>query len=119
MTAIVVKETKLDLENHLFFQVYFKELALVGFLNDYQKYIATFFDKEGLNSIYSGLNKIENVDVNFTIEPDIASEIIDNRNDDKLGNFAKLYYYMFPHFWFEDYKMKSIINQSFLLLMNL
>ena len=115
MTAIVVQETKLDLENQLFFQIYFKELSLAGLMDKDKNFLKNFDDNEFSYSLYSNFNKIENVDVNFTIEPDIASEIIDNRNDDKLGNFAKLYYYMFPHFWFEDYKMKSIINQSFFI----
>ena len=61
------------------------------------------------------INKIENVDVNFTIDLEVASEETDDRYFDQLGQFAKLYYYMFPHMWYESFQMKSIINQSFFL----
>ena len=46
LTAIVVKETKLDLENQLFFQVYFIELTSCGFLDttDQKKIIQNFGD---------------------------------------------------------------------------
>ena len=113
LTAIVVKETKLDLENQLFFQVYFKELESVGFMDIGNRFTKNLTDNEGFYSLYSGLNKIDNVDVNFTIEPDIAIYLMDRRSKDNLGQLAKLYYYMFPHIWYESFQMKSIINQSF------
>ena len=115
VSSIVVKETKLDLENHLFFQVYFKELQSVGFMDRYGYFLQDFVDNEGSNTLYSGLNKIENVDVNFTIDLEVASEETDERYFDQLGQLAKLYYYMFPHMWYESFQMKSIINQSFFL----
>ena len=115
LTAIVVKETKLDLENQLFFQVYFKELESVGFMDIGNRFTKNLTDNEGFYSLYSGLNKIDNVDVNFTIEPDIAIYLMDRRSKDNLGQLAKLYYYMFPHIWYESFQMKSIINQSFFI----
>ena len=114
LTAIVVKETKLDLENQLFFQVYYKELESVGFIDEGKNFLQNFSENNG-TGFYSGLNKIANIDVNFTVELDIASQKIDARDCDQLGKFAKLYYYMFPHIWYESFQMNSIINQSFFL----
>ena len=34
LTSIVIKETKIDIENQLFFQVYFKELVSVGLIDE-------------------------------------------------------------------------------------
>ena len=61
------------------------------------------------------INDIQNVAVNFSIQADIAKEAIDGRSVDQLGRFAKIYYYMFPHIWYESYLMNSIINQSFFI----
>ena len=115
LTAMVVKDTNLDLENQLFFQVYFEELSLAGFMDEDKNFLKDFADDEGSNTLYSGLNKINNVDVNFTIDRDIASYIMDKRNSDKLGKVAKLYFFIFPHIWFESFQVKSIINQSFFI----
>ena len=51
VSSIVVKETKLDLENHLFFQVYFKELQSVGFMDRYGYFLQDFVDNEGSNTL--------------------------------------------------------------------
>ena len=115
LNAIVVKETKLDLENHLFFQVYFKELSSIGFMDQSTYILKDITDNEGSHTIYSDLNKVENVDVNFTIDENIASDEMDLQYYNTVGQLAKLYYYMFPHIWYESFQMKSIINQSFFL----
>ena len=113
LTTIVVKETKLDVENQLFFQAYFKELASVGFIDKDKNFLQGFTEESA--GLYSKLNDIQNVAVNFSIQADIAKEAIDGRSVDQLGRFAKIYYYMFPHIWYESYLMNSIINQSFFI----
>ena len=114
LTALVTKETKLDLENQLFFQVYFKELASLGFLkNENGNKFFPDLTIDNYNSLYSSLNRKGGVDVNFTLDIDKTKENIDGRNKDNLGEFAKIYYYMFPYIWYESLNVKTIINQSF------
>jgi len=119
VTAMLVKETQLDLENQLFFQVYFKELSSVGFLNnnknENKKFIHTFEEYKDSVSLFSSLNRYKEVDVNFTVDMENVKTKIDGRNYDNLGELAKIYYYMFPFIWYETVLMNSIINQSFFL----
>ena len=117
LTAIVVKETKLDVENQLFFQIYFQELTSCGFLDttDQKKIIQNLDDNEETISIFSSLNGYRGVDVNFTLDSENAKEKIDNVFTDNLGEFAKLYYYMIPSIWYESLMTNSIINQSFFM----
>ena len=96
LTAIVIKDTKLILENHIFFQAYFKELQSIGFINEGKNILQNFTENNN-TFLYSGLNKIINVDVNFTVDLDIGREKIDGRECDQLGKYAKIYFYMFPH----------------------
>ena len=115
VTAILVKETKFDVENQLFFQVYFKELSSVGFINnDNEKFIKDF-DNEDSVTLYKRLNNLGGVDINFDVELDLADSLINKREDDQFGEFAKIYYYMFPLIWYESLLMRSIINQSFFI----
>ena len=119
VTAMLVKETQLDLENQLFFQVYFKELSSVGFLNnnkdENKKFIHTFEEYNDSVSLFSSLNRYKEVDVNFTVDMENVKTKIDGRNYDNLGELAKIYYYMFPFIWYETVLMNSIINQSFFI----
>ena len=115
LTSVIVKDTKLDIENQLFFQVYFKELASVGVLDENKNIFKSFSDNSGSTSLYSKLNNINNINVNFSIHEEFAKEKIDERYDDKLGNFAKIYYYMFPFIWYESLQIKPLINQSFFI----
>ena len=115
LTSVIVKDAKLDIENQLFFQVYFKELASVGVLDENKNIFKSFSDNSGSTSLYSKLNNINNINVNFSIHEEFAKEKIDERYDDKLGNFAKIYYYMFPFIWYESLQIKPLINQSFFI----
>ena len=115
LTSTVVKETKIDIDNQIFFQIYFRELISAGFFEDGKNFFQTFSDNKDLIYFYSGLNNIENADVNFTIDEELATTNIDEREYDQLGKFAKIYYFMFPYIWYESFKTKSIINQSFLI----
>ena len=117
LTAIFVKETKLDLENQLFFQVYFQELTSCGFLDttEQKKFLQNLGDNEDSISIFSSLNNYKGIDVNFTLDKDLAKEKIDNIYYDNLGELAKLYYYMYPSIFYESVMINSIINQSFFI----
>ena len=115
LTSTVVKETKIDIDNQIFFQIYFRELISARFLEDGKNFFQNFSDNKDLIYFYSGLNNIENADVNFTIDEELATKYIDDRGNDQLGKFAKIYYYMFPFIWYESFKTKSIINQSFFI----
>ena len=115
LTAIVVKETKLDVENQLFFQIYFQELTSCGFLDnsDGKKIIQNFGDNEESINIFSPLNRFLDNDVNFTVDLNVVKNKIDDFYDNYLVEFCKIYYYMFPHIWYESLMMNTIINQSF------
>ena len=115
LTAISIKENKLELENQLFFQVYFKELTLNGVLSDEENdpFLSKFNDEDFY--LFSELNYYKGLDVNFTISPDYAINQIEERYYDKLGEFCKIYYYMFPYLWYESYYTNSLINQSFFI----
>jgi len=117
LTAIVVKETKLDLENQLFFQVYFIELTSCGFLDttDQKKIIQNFGENEDSTSIFSSLNDYKGFGDNFTIDLNIAKEKIDDNYNHNLGELCKLYYYMFPSIWYESLMTNAIINSSFFI----
>ena len=116
LTAVVIKETKLDVENLLFFQVYFKELASTGFLD---KKIISNLTKDGeidSFSLFSKFNDYKVGDTNFTLDEDSAEIQINERQSDNLGEFVKIYYYMFPYIWHEFFLMKTNIKQSFFIV---
>ena len=115
LTSIVVKDTKIDTENQLFFQIYFRELISDGLLDETKNFFPNFSKNPGSTSLYSKLNNINNVDANFNIQEDIATNKIDERSYDKLGNLAKIYYYMFPHIWYDSLLKNTLINQSFFI----
>ena len=115
LTTNIVKETKIDIENQLFFQVYYKELASAGLMNEDKSYFHSFYENPDSASFFSKLNNINNIDVNFNIPEDMATEKIEQRYSDKLGNFAKIYYYMFPYIWYESLQTNLLINQSFFI----
>ena len=113
LTSVVVKDTKIDIENHLFFQVYFKELASAGIMNERKEFFPTFEEKPKSISLYSKLNNIKNTSIYFDIPKDTYS--VDYRYYDNLGNLMKLYYFMFPHIWYSSLITNSLINESFFI----
>ena len=56
LTSIVIKETKIDIENQLFFQVYFKELSTAGLMDESKYFFPSFSDNPGSTSIFSKLS---------------------------------------------------------------
>ena len=115
LTAINLQENKLDTENQLFFHVYFKELSMGGFINDELEY--QFLPKltEDDFQLFSELNFYKGIDANFTLNPDNARKKFEEKYYNILGEFGKLYYYMFPYMWYESLYTNSFINQSFFL----
>ena len=119
ITSLILKDTKLDLENQLFFQIYFKELASVGFLNTEscktdEKFLPKMNEEEA--SFYTILNKYNGINVNFSIHHQVAEDVLEKKSKNNLGGFVKLYYYMFPYMWYETLSMSSLINQSFIVV---
>ena len=55
-----------------------------------------------------------NINAKFNISEDITKNKMEDRIYYKLGNFAKIYYYIFPHIWYESFRSNSIITLSLL-----
>ena len=118
LTAQVIKETKLDFENLLFLQVYFKELTKDGFLdsnNTNKKFFPEFYGDENIISLFSSLNNYKGIEINFTLDENAVKSYLDERNVDQLGELTKIYYYLFPSIWQESLLINSLINQSFFI----
>ena len=52
LTTNIVKETKIDIENQLFFQVYYKELASAGLMNEDKSYFHSFCENPDSASFF-------------------------------------------------------------------
>ena len=63
--------------------------------------------------MFSKLNNIKNTDSNFEIPDDPELNQIEAGYYEKLGDFAKIYYYMFPYIWYSSLLSNTLINQSF------
>ena len=111
-----IKSSYEELQDLMFFKIYFKELISMGFLNETSK----IFPNISHNSetfyqdldFYSKILKMNNI---FTISKKDANKYIDKRKD-IFSEFAKLYYYILPNLIFEDYNREIYINQSFLII---
>ena len=116
LTAIIIKDSKLDFENQLFFQIYFRELASVGFFKkEPNKKFLDDVNKDKYYSLFSQLNYFNNMDANFVLEKESSKIKIDKRDTDQLGELGKIYYYIFPYIWYQSISINSIINQSFFI----
>ena len=115
LTSIIVKETKIDIENQLFFQIYFKELSLAGILKRNKKYFSKFSNNPGSTTIYSRLNNYKNTDADFNLREDLAKTEIDDNDNNNLAKFIKIYYYLFPHIWYGSLETNMPINQSYFM----
>ena len=112
----VIKENKVDIEDQLFFEVYFQELSSTGFLDYPNK---TIFPNISENSekLYSEIVLYEkmNTSKTYTIPKINAQHYIDERKCDPIGEFAKLYYYMLPIISYGAFKMKNNITSGFFI----
>ena len=111
LIGFVTKENYLDVENQLFFEVYYKEMASIGLLNNSNKGI---LPNISISSDTMYLQIQTDSKDEFTIQKEIAYENVDNRND-PIREFAKLYYYMMPIITYGSFMTKVFINQSFFI----
>ena len=116
--AFVIKENYIDMENQLFFELYYKEMASVGLLNNPNKRVIPNISRES-ETLYSdndpNLNRKNLVENGiFAIPKNISKKNIDDRND-SIGELAKLYYYLFPIISYGAFSMNVFINQSFFI----
>ena len=118
LDSFVVKENYFDIENQLFFAVYYKELSSIGLLKNSSKKTFPNINRYS-NTMYSVLDNYlhkngfsEDV---FTISPNFAKAYVDDREGDSIGEFAKLYYYMLPIISYGAFQMKVFINQTFFI----
>ena len=112
----VTKENYIDSEDQLFFEIYYKELASIGVLdNSNQKFfpnIAKFSE-----TLYYDIGKNDKMDSSnkYTIPSEKAKKYIDEREGDSIGEFTKLYYYMFPIIAYGAFKMNIFFTAGFFI----
>ena len=103
-----------NLENLLFFRLYYEELMSFGLLDgdkifpNISNLSETFYDVD---------NKIllsENVNSIFSIPSNLSKIYIDDRND-SLSELAKIYYSFYPIISFETYSINIYVNQTYLI----
>jgi len=117
ITLYEMKMQFYDLENIIFFQIYFREMIAMGLLSEENnkifpnisnnseiiyKSLDEFQDKNQMNNIYTLL---KNESLNY----------IDNR-EDNLSELGKLYYYFLPIMTYEAFLKKTYINQTFFIM---
>ena len=118
LETFLMKENYFDVENLLFFEIYFKELISIGLLDNSSEKIFPDISDES-NSLYSIIdnffssNQISNSAI-YTIPRETAKQFLDDRND-SLKELAKVYYYMFPIINYGAYFTDLLIEQSTLL----
>jgi len=112
----VIKENKVDIEDQLFFEVYFQELSSTGFLDFPNRTIFPNISKCS-SSLYDniGSNEKMNSSQKYTIPSIYAQKYIDERKCDPIGEFAKLYFYLFPIISYGAFKMKNNITSAFFI----
>jgi hypothetical protein len=112
-----IKENYIDTEDLFFFDVYYKELASIGLLDNPNKTnipdISPYSDT--LYEIYNDIAKDDNSQDIFTIPKEKAKENIDYRKQDSIGELAKLFYYMQPIMANGAFLTRLIINQTFFI----
>ena len=116
LETFLIKENYLDVENLLFFEIYFKELISVGLLdNKYQPLFPDIKNKsqilhKNVNDFFEKFGYTQD----YMIPNDQAENFIDKRND-SLRELAKIYYYMFPIINYGAFSTNVIIDQTTLI----
>ena len=114
LETFLIKESYLDLENILFFEIYFKELSSIGLLDNSSEKI---FPDIHNTDIYKELDEfysIINMDIEYSVDDNEAIYYVDERND-SLKEFAKIYYYMLPVINYGIYFSGVYLDQTFLI----
>ena len=112
----VIKENQVDIEDQLFFDVYFQELSSAGFLDYPDKTIFPNLAKIS-GTLYLNIGSLDKMNSNekYTIPSINAKNYIDERKCDPIGEFAKLYFYMIPIISYGTFKMKNNITSGFFI----
>ena len=118
LDSFVMKENYFDIENQLFFEVYYKELCSIGLLNNSNK--ATFpnmslYSETMYLVIDNFINDTDLKDNAFTIPKSISKKNVDDRKGDSIGELLKIYYNMLPIITYGAYLMNVYINQTFFI----
>ena len=118
LETFLMKENYFDVENLLFFQIYFKELISIGLLDNSSEKIFPDINDES-ESLYKIIDEFfSSVQLSnsaiYTIPKETAKQYLDDRND-SLKELAKVYYYMFPIINYGAYFTDLLIEQSTLI----
>ena len=118
LETFLMKENYFDVENLLFFQIYFKELISIGLLDNSSEKIFPDINEES-ESLYKIIDEFfSSVQLSnsaiYTIPKETAKQYLDDRND-SLKELAKVYYYMFPIINYGAYFTDLLIEQSTLI----
>ena len=116
LDTFIIKESYIDVENILFFDIYFRELSSLGLLDNSNENIFPDIHYNS-NSLYSEIDeyyKSINLNSIYSIPNDQANQYIDKR-DDSLKELAKIYYYMLPSINYGIYFTGVNIYQTFLI----
>ena len=116
LEIFLIKESYLDIEDLLFFEVYFRELSSIGVLDNSSE---SFFPEIHYSSenTYSSIDryyKKVNLGYQYTISSEEAEYFIDKRND-SLKEFAKFYFYIFPIINFKFFFSGITIDNTYLI----
>ena len=116
LETFLVQESYLDIENILFFEIYFNELISIGLLDNSSEKIFPDIHYES-DIIYKDIDifyEICFMTNQYSVKEDEAKIYIDNRND-SLKELAKIYFYMLPVINYGVFFSGVIIDQSFLI----
>ena len=117
--AFVLRENYIDFANHLFFDIYYRELASNGLFQ--KKSDQRIFPNISTNSdTYYSVIDIVSASINshdvFTIPKNVEKKNVDDREIDSIGEVAKIYYYMIPIILHGSILMNLSINKTFLIV---
>ena len=116
LETFLIKDSYLDVENIVFFDIYLRELSSIGLLDNSSENIFPDIHYES-NKIYQDVDifyKIYNLTTRFSISEEEADKYIDKRND-SLKEIAKIYFYMFPVINYGVFYSNILIDQTFLI----
>ena len=109
-----------EVEELLFFNIYFKELINMGLVDDNRTNNTEIFlpINSQTGSIYSSVN---NINDRLGINNDYTISINDDdniflRSNSSLCELAKIYFYLLPSTTLEQIKQNKYLNQSFLII---
>ena len=109
-----------EVEELLFFNIYFKELIDMGLAEERDININTHVFESmqiDLSAIYGDLNNITNqagLNNNYEVPIKDSNKYFFNSNS-TMSEFAKIYFYLLPSITIDQIKQNKFLNQSFLI----